>query len=274
MHWNTWHHLSPNVITSENSKNTNNSLWNPIQFLPKTVHTPLPAKCIYLSSLSHFDNPPPANPISTLDPVILVEGQSYRQAAACRSVARPPPRLTWDTDLNGQSINRSSDNGAVSSYYSLHPLRNMNGKKLDCLVWHPTFSSPRRIPYNLVVHCEYLAELYRGRIWTGSFIVSTSGHSNPRVKKMRFDRILLRCENVNYLHGNSHSNVKVLSTHAALFYFHMLKFELEIANCIWKCVKMWNSLEWRSKLCGSACAMFCFHMWKFESKCGVKPVKY
>ncbi|XP_036967493.1 nectin-4 isoform X2 [Acanthopagrus latus] len=99
------------------------------------------------------------NPISSLDPVILVEGQSYRQAASCRSVARPPPRLTWDTDLNGQSVNRSSDNGAVSSYYSLHPLRSMNGKKLDCLVWHPTFSGPRRIPYNLVVHFPPDAEV-------------------------------------------------------------------------------------------------------------------
>ncbi|KAM8746858.1 nectin-4-like [Acanthopagrus schlegelii] len=99
------------------------------------------------------------NPISSLDPVILVEGQSYRQAASCRSVARPPPRLTWDTDLNGQSVNRSSDNGAVSSYYSLHPLRSMNGKKLDCLVWHPTFTGPRRIPYNLVVHFPPHAEV-------------------------------------------------------------------------------------------------------------------
>lgn len=103
--------------------------------------------------------PPPAIPISSLDPVILVEGQSYRQAASCRSVARPPPRLSWDTDLNGQSINRSSDNGAVSSHYSLHPLRGMNGKKLDCLVWHPTLKAPRRITNNLVVHCEYSSEL-------------------------------------------------------------------------------------------------------------------
>ncbi|XP_063757047.1 nectin-4 isoform X2 [Eleginops maclovinus] len=91
-------------------------------------------------------------PITSLDPVILVEGQSYRQAASCRSVARPPPRLSWDTDLNGQSINRSSDNGAVTSHYSLHPLRNMNGKKLDCIVWHPTAKGPRRIRNKLVVH--------------------------------------------------------------------------------------------------------------------------
>lgn len=98
-------------------------------------------------------------PISSLDPVILVEGQSYRQAAACRSVARPPPRLSWDTDLNGQSTNRSSDNGAVSSQYSLHPLRGMNGKKLDCLVWHPTFTGPRRIQNKVVVHYPPDAEV-------------------------------------------------------------------------------------------------------------------
>ncbi|XP_040037113.2 nectin-4 isoform X1 [Gasterosteus aculeatus] len=98
-------------------------------------------------------------PISSLDPVILVEGQSYRPAASCRSVARPPPRLSWDTDLNGQSVNRSSDNGAVSSYYSLHPLRSMNGKKLDCLVWHPTMEAPRRLRNNLVVHFPPHAEV-------------------------------------------------------------------------------------------------------------------
>ncbi|XP_029382256.1 nectin-4-like isoform X1 [Echeneis naucrates] len=98
-------------------------------------------------------------PISSITPVILVEGQSYRQAASCRSIARPPPRLSWDTDLNGQSTNRSSDNGAVSSQYSLHPLRSMNGKKLDCLVWHATSHTPRRLSNQLVVHYAPYAEV-------------------------------------------------------------------------------------------------------------------
>ncbi|KAL3046648.1 hypothetical protein OYC64_004603 [Pagothenia borchgrevinki] len=98
-------------------------------------------------------------PISSLDPVILVEGQSYRQAASCRSVARPPPRLSWETDLNGQSTNRTSDNGAVTSHYSLHPLRNMNGKRLDCIVWHPTLKGTRRIRNKLVVHYPPDAEV-------------------------------------------------------------------------------------------------------------------
>ncbi|XP_060887122.1 nectin-4 isoform X2 [Labrus mixtus] len=98
-------------------------------------------------------------PISSLDPAILVEGQSYRQAASCRSVAVPPPHISWDTDLNGQSTNRTSDKGSVSSLYSLHPLRSMNGKKLDCLVWHPTLQGPRRIKNTLVVHFPPHAEV-------------------------------------------------------------------------------------------------------------------
>ncbi|XP_035489737.2 nectin-4 isoform X2 [Scophthalmus maximus] len=90
-------------------------------------------------------------PISSLDPVILTEGQSYRVAAACRAVGRPLPRLSWDTDLSGQSQNRTNEGGSVSSYYSLHPLRSMNGRKLDCLVWHPGLDWPRRISNRLVV---------------------------------------------------------------------------------------------------------------------------
>uniref|UniRef100_A0A4W6BUC9 Ig-like domain-containing protein n=1 Tax=Lates calcarifer TaxID=8187 RepID=A0A4W6BUC9_LATCA len=90
-------------------------------------------------------------PISSLDPVTLVEGQSYRVAATCRAVGRPLPRLSWDTDLPGQSQNRTNEGGSVSSYYSLHPLRSMNGKKLDCLVWHPGLEGPRRISNHLVV---------------------------------------------------------------------------------------------------------------------------
>ncbi|XP_046904803.1 nectin-4 isoform X1 [Hypomesus transpacificus] len=91
-------------------------------------------------------------PISYLDPVVLEEGQSFRVAASCRAVGHPPPTLSWDTDLTGQSTNRTLEGGPVSSYFSLHPLRNMNGQKLDCLVHHPALDRPRRISNNLVVH--------------------------------------------------------------------------------------------------------------------------
>ncbi|KAM3590526.1 uncharacterized protein V6R79_011169 [Siganus canaliculatus] len=132
-------------------------------------------------------------PISSLDPVILVEGQSYRQAASCRAVARPPPRLSWDTDLTGQSINRSSENGAVSSHYSLHPLRSMNGKKLDCLVWHPTLSAPRRLKYTVVVHFPPDAEVtgYDGQWSVGleNAALRCKSGGNPKPQSFTWIRV-------------------------------------------------------------------------------------
>ncbi|XP_061694936.1 nectin-4 isoform X2 [Syngnathoides biaculeatus] len=91
-------------------------------------------------------------PISSLEPVVLAEGQSFRVAASCRAVGRPPPALSWDAAVPGQVQNRTSEGGSVSSYFSLHPLRSMNGKRLDCLVQHPGLERPRRIANQLVVH--------------------------------------------------------------------------------------------------------------------------
>ncbi|CAB1448608.1 unnamed protein product [Pleuronectes platessa] len=88
-------------------------------------------------------------PISSLDPIILKEGDSYRLAATCKAEGRPRPRLSWDTDLPGKGKDMNHEGGSVSSFFSLHPLRSMNGKKLDCLVWHPGLNGSRRIS-NLV----------------------------------------------------------------------------------------------------------------------------
>ncbi|XP_035384386.1 nectin-4 isoform X2 [Electrophorus electricus] len=91
-------------------------------------------------------------PISSLDPVILEEGQAFRLAASCRAVGLPLPRLSWDTDVPGQSQNRTSGDGVVTSNFFLHPLRSMDGRRLDCLVWHPALDQPRRLRNTLVVH--------------------------------------------------------------------------------------------------------------------------
>lgn len=92
--------------------------------------------------------------IASVDSVILVEGQSFRVAATCRAAAKPLAGLSWDTKLPGQGINRSQEIGLSTIQYSLHPLRSINGHKLDCLVWHPSLENPRRISNELVVHCE------------------------------------------------------------------------------------------------------------------------
>ncbi|XP_008433258.1 nectin-4-like isoform X1 [Poecilia reticulata] len=98
-------------------------------------------------------------PISSLDPVVVKEGDSYKVVASCRSVAVPLPELSWDTELNGKASKLISDKGVVSIHFSLHPLRSMNGKKLDCLVQHPEYGSPRKIENRLVVHFPPNAEV-------------------------------------------------------------------------------------------------------------------
>lgn len=100
----------------------------------------------------------PALPISSLDSLPVVEGRSHGVVASCRAVGRPLPELSWDTELPGTSLSRTSEGGAVSIQYSLYPTRSMNGKQLDCLVSHPGLEKPRRISNNLVVECEYNAE--------------------------------------------------------------------------------------------------------------------
>lgn len=95
-----------------------------------------------------------ALPISNLEPVVLQEGRPYGVVATCRAAGHPLPRLSWDTELPGQSQNRTNTEDSVTSTFSLYPLRSMNGKKLDCLVWHPGLEGPHRIPHLLEVQCE------------------------------------------------------------------------------------------------------------------------
>ncbi|XP_056452332.1 nectin-4 isoform X1 [Gadus chalcogrammus] len=90
-------------------------------------------------------------PISSLEPVALVEGEPYGVAASCRAVGRPAPTLSWDTELPGKPLGRASEGGGVSSHFSLHPLRSMNGQRLDCLVAHPALKQPRRHAHRLLV---------------------------------------------------------------------------------------------------------------------------
>lgn len=131
-------------------------------------------------------------PISSLEPTVLVEGL-YSVAATCRSTALPTPNLSWDTELTGQSTNRTYDNGVVTSQYSLYPLRSMNGKRLDCLVWHKSFKAPRRIPNSLVVHYPPVAEVtgYKDEWHTGlenAALKCTSG-GNPTPNNFTWFRV-------------------------------------------------------------------------------------
>lgn len=103
-------------------------------------------------------------PITSVDPVVMKEGQHFGLAASCRSMGRPTPQLSWDTELVGQIVNRSSESGSVSSLFSLFPLRAMNGKRLDCLVWHPAFEQPKRFSNTLEVQYPPEVKISAGKV--------------------------------------------------------------------------------------------------------------
>lgn len=103
-------------------------------------------------------------PITSVEPVVMREGQPFGLAASCRSMGRPAPRLSWDTELVGQVQNRSSESGAVSSLFSIYPLRAMNGKRLDCLVWHPAFEQPKRFSNTLQVQYPPEVKISAGKV--------------------------------------------------------------------------------------------------------------
>ncbi|CAL8366194.1 unnamed protein product [Boreogadus saida] len=135
-------------------------------------------------------------PISSLEAVPLVEGAPYGVAASCRAVGRPAPTLSWDTELPGKpsgggasgggaSGGGASGGGAVSSHFSLHPLRSMNGQRLDCLVAHPGLQQPRRHAHRLLVQYPPDAAISSGvKEWVdgaqnAELICSSGGNPEP-----------------------------------------------------------------------------------------------
>uniref|UniRef100_A0A8C7YCP5 Ig-like domain-containing protein n=1 Tax=Oryzias sinensis TaxID=183150 RepID=A0A8C7YCP5_9TELE len=132
-------------------------------------------------------------PITSLDSFILVEGQPSQKAASCRSSGHPAPRLSWDTELLGSSDNRSFSGGVVSIQFSLSAKKSMNGEKLDCLVWHPAFSAPKRIKNSLVVHFVPHAEVtgYNNSWVIGmkNVALKCSSGGNPKPQNVTWTRM-------------------------------------------------------------------------------------
>uniref|UniRef100_W5KVY3 Nectin cell adhesion molecule 4a n=1 Tax=Astyanax mexicanus TaxID=7994 RepID=W5KVY3_ASTMX len=133
-----------------------------------------------------------SSPISNLETVTLVEGQVFGVAATCRSVAKPQAGLSWDTELPGQSQNRSLEKDISSIQFSLYPLRSMNGRKLDCLVWHPTLKTPKRHSSQLVVYYPPNAVItgYEEDWYVGleGVTLQCDGQGNPKPENFTWTR--------------------------------------------------------------------------------------
>lgn len=80
--------------------------------------------------------------------------------ARCVSVGgRPPARISWS--LDGRA-NMSQEPGplpgtfTVTSFLTLTPSSQMDGKNVTCSVEHESFQEPVLLPVTLTVSCEYV----------------------------------------------------------------------------------------------------------------------
>ncbi|XP_030631441.1 nectin-4 [Chanos chanos] len=131
-------------------------------------------------------------PIASVEPVTLTEGNTFQVAATCRAVGRPKPQVAWDTDVPGQSQAKTIEGGKVILTFSVHPLRNMNGRPLDCLVSHPALKEPKRVRNNLNVQYPpnavitgYSEEWHVGKTGAG---LRCEGGGNPKAQHFTWTR--------------------------------------------------------------------------------------
>ncbi|MEE6507309.1 hypothetical protein FKM82_019511 [Ascaphus truei] len=100
-------------------------------------------------------------PLPTLNTgELLKEGEGKTMAASCTAEGNPAPSLTWETDVEGTNISRTSmhpRSTSVTSAFYVVPTRGMNGKFLTCTISHPGFEHEKRIRH--ILRVRYLADV-------------------------------------------------------------------------------------------------------------------
>ncbi|XP_030043366.1 nectin-4 isoform X2 [Microcaecilia unicolor] len=100
-------------------------------------------------------------PLPSLNPVSpLVEGQGRTMAASCTAEGNPIPTLTWETEVKGTNVTRTSAHSrsaSITSEFYLEPSRDMNKKTLTCVVSHPGLYQEKRVQHILEV--QYLSDV-------------------------------------------------------------------------------------------------------------------
>nr|XP_033781440.1 nectin-4 [Geotrypetes seraphini] len=100
-------------------------------------------------------------PLPSLNPVSpLVEGQGRKMAASCTAEGNPIPKLTWETEVSGTNVTRTSAHSrsaSITSEFYLEPSRDMNKKTLTCVVSHPGLYQEKRVQH--VLEVQYLSDV-------------------------------------------------------------------------------------------------------------------
>ncbi|KAM4661899.1 nectin-4 [Discoglossus pictus] len=90
----------------------------------------------------------------------LDEGEGKTLVASCTAEGNPAPAVSWETEVDGTNITRTSvhpRSASVTSEFYVVPTRSMNGKPLTCIVSHPGFQHEKRITQ--VLNVNYLASI-------------------------------------------------------------------------------------------------------------------
>lgn len=117
----------------------------------------LPSPFVLLLALSNTVEP---KVYVSAGPTALLDGGNESLVATCIAErGRPAAEVFWETELYGRSEKQSQDepNGTTSVHvhYMWQPQSYALGKKLTCVVRHPTLLTEFRIPYILNVQCKY-----------------------------------------------------------------------------------------------------------------------
>ncbi|XP_066495149.1 nectin-2 isoform X1 [Tiliqua scincoides] len=97
-----------------------------------------------------------AKPTNTAKPQEVKIGNLEAPVAVCTSAnGRPPARITWQSDLNGNAsvseVANADGTVTVTSQYRLVPTREANGKSITCVIEHKTLPQPESIPVTLSI---------------------------------------------------------------------------------------------------------------------------
>lgn len=103
-----------------------------------------------------------ARPHNTTEALEPSPALKLQDVAKCISAdGHPPGRITWSSNVNG-SHHETKEPGSqpgtatVTSYYSMVPSRQADGKNITCRVEHESSQEPYQMPLTLSLPCECL----------------------------------------------------------------------------------------------------------------------
>ncbi|XP_036380779.1 nectin-3-like protein [Megalops cyprinoides] len=128
----------------------------------------------------------------------LLDGGNETVVATCTAErARPPAKVSWESDLFGRSEERVHDepNGTTTTQvrYTWHPTRHAQGHTLTCVVRHPALQTDFRIPYLINVQSapEIVVVGYDGDWFVGRENVQLQCRANANPPAHHFSWVRL-----------------------------------------------------------------------------------